>query len=180
MKKKATVLLALISMCLIATAGIGAVSASDEPVTGVTVYEINPDGTTTVIKTFEGNGPMVATATANEDGSINITKENSQISEDELFGGLDLDNPNVHSGTITPETELPMDIEHEDGCGITAEYFTLEPSEKIDVSGGRTLYKSCAWNYAVYPHLSVCVYSSNPNGGARTEASGNYVRWWVW
>ncbi len=76
MKKKATVLLALISMCLIATAGIGAVSASDEASGGVIVGKINPDGTNTEVKTIEGSGPMAVTATVNEDGSMNITDDN--------------------------------------------------------------------------------------------------------
>jgi len=84
MKKKTTVLLALISMCLIVTDGIGAVSASDET-HGVVipVFKINPDGTTTVVETIEGSGPTVVTVTPNEDGSINITKEDRQISEEE-------------------------------------------------------------------------------------------------
>jgi len=84
MKKKTTVLLALISMCLIVTAGIGAVSASDET-HGVVipVFKINPDGTTTVVETIEGSGPTVVTVTPNEDGSMNITREDRQISEEE-------------------------------------------------------------------------------------------------
>jgi len=83
MKKKTTVLLALISMCLIVTAGIGAVSASDEtPSAVIPVFKINPDGTTTVVETIEGSGPTVVTVTPNEDGSINITREDRQISEE--------------------------------------------------------------------------------------------------
>jgi len=86
MKKKATVLFALISMCLVVTAGIGAISASDEaPCTTTTVGKINPDGTTTVIETFEGCSPMVVTVTQNEDGSTNITKEDRQITEEERY-----------------------------------------------------------------------------------------------
>ena len=151
MKKKATVLLALISVCLIVTAGIGAISASDEPVVIATVSKINADGTTTVVKTFEGSGPMVGTATVNEDGRINIPK--------------------------AQETELPVNIEYENGS-ITADI--LEPAERIDASARNWYYKSCAWNHATSPYLSVCVESSNINGGARTEASDGYVRWWVW
>jgi len=127
MKKKATVLIALISMCVIVTAGIGAVSASDEPVGSVTVGKINPDGTTTVIKTFESSGPMVVTATQNEDGSMNITREEREMSEDELFSNKKI----IKKVKITPETELPIDIEGE-GFRITAN--TLEPSERIDAS----------------------------------------------
>ena len=67
---------------------IGAVSASDEApcaanLTVIPVFKINPDGTTTVIETIEGSGPMVVTVTPNEDGSPNITREDRQISEDE-------------------------------------------------------------------------------------------------
>jgi len=86
MKKKTTVLLALISMCLIVTAGIGAVSASDEtPSAVIPVFKINPDGTTTVVETIEGSGPTVVTVTPNEDGSINITREDRQIGKDRRF-----------------------------------------------------------------------------------------------
>ncbi len=121
MKKKATVLLALISMCLIATAGIGAVSASDEASGGVIVGKINPDGTTTEVKTIEGSGPMAVTATVNEDGSMNITDDNRRVSEDGLCGGLGLDNcPNVYK--VTPETELPVNIE-DGNRGMTAKGF---------------------------------------------------------
>ena len=44
---------------------------------------LNPDGTTTVVETIEGSGPTVVTVTPNEDGSMNITKEDRQISEEE-------------------------------------------------------------------------------------------------
>ena len=120
-------------MCLIATAGIGAVSASGDG--GVTVGKINPDGTTTVVKTFEGNGPMAVKVTTNEDGSTDIVKEEKQISKNELCGGLGLDNcPNSYK--VTSETELPVNIEAENGK-ITAN--TLEPSDEIDASA----YVSC-------------------------------------
>jgi len=174
MKKKATALAALISMCVIVTAGIGAVSASDEPVAGITMYKINPDGTTTPIKTFEGSGPMVVTATMNEDGSMDMTKEDRRISEDELCGGLGLDNcPNIHK--VTPETELPVNIEDENG-GITAGI--LNPSEKIDASPMTTYYQACAWNNVI--GWSCCAYSYNYNGGAGAEASDGYVSCWYW
>ena len=125
MKKKATVLVALISMCVIVTAGIGAVSASDEPVGGITVGKINPDGTTTVIKTFESSGPIVVTVTRNEDGSMNITKEEREMSEDELFSNREI----IEKLKITPETELPIDIE---GEGFRTTAITLELSERIE------------------------------------------------
>jgi hypothetical protein len=84
MKKKVTVLLALISMCLVVTAGIGAVSASNEaPSAVIPVFKINPDGTTTVVETIEGSSPTVVTVTPNEDGSPNITREDRNISEEE-------------------------------------------------------------------------------------------------
>jgi len=76
MKKKIAVLLALISICLIGTAGIVAVSASDEPVAdvvyepiaNVTLSKINPDGTTTLVKT----GNTSVAATSDENGTVNI------------------------------------------------------------------------------------------------------------
>ena len=80
-KKKTTVLVALISMCVIVTAGIGAVSASDEPVGKVviTVFRLNqtdPEAPPIPIKTFEGSGPMSVTVIGNEhNDSANIIKE---------------------------------------------------------------------------------------------------------
>ncbi len=91
MKKKVAVLLALISICLIAMAGIVAVGASDEPVAtvvyepianvtaDVTLSKINPDGTTTLVKT----GNTSVTATSDENGTVNITIDGIQVSEDE-------------------------------------------------------------------------------------------------
>ena len=94
MKKKTTVLLALISMCLIATAGIGAVSASDEPsdepVGVVSVGKINPDGSHTVLGIFESSEPTEGTVTRNEDGSTSITKNGIPVPEDELCDSLDV------------------------------------------------------------------------------------------
>ena len=140
MKKKATVFLALISMCLIVTAGIGAVSASDEAPCAVTVGKINPDGTTTVVKTFEGSGPMVVTVTQNEDGSTNITKEDREISEDERHSS------NAYKGImITPETELPVNIVNEN-CSLTAD--VLKPYVKIDADW-RWGYYTTANNYSL-------------------------------
>ena len=136
MKKKATVLLALISMCLIVTAGIGAVSAC-----AITVFIINPDGTTTVIETFEGCSPMAVMVTQNEDGSINITKEDRQISEEERRH-----SSNVYKGiTITPETELPVNIVNEN-FSLTA--YVLEPYVKIDKDWRRGYYTT-ANNYSL-------------------------------
>jgi len=141
MKKKATVLFALISMCLIVTAGIGAISASDEaPCTVTTVGIINPDGTTTVIETFEGCSPMVVTVTPNEDGSTNITKEDRQISEEERH----LSNA-YKEIIITPETELPVNIVNEN-FSLTAYVLdthvkdVLKPYVKIDKDWRRGYY----------------------------------------
>lgn len=149
MKKKATVLLALISMCLVVTAGIGAVSASDEaPCTTTTVSKINPDGTTTVIETFEGCSPMVVTVTQNEDGSINITKEDRQISEEERY----LSNA-YKEIIITPETEFPVNIVNEN-FSLTAYVLkpyvkdVLKPYEKIDADW-RWGYYTTANNYSL-------------------------------
>ena len=118
MKKKATVLVALISMCLIATAGIGAVSASDEPVGDyvITIFKINPDGTTTTIETFESSGPIVVKETMNEDGSRNIIREYRERTEDELH----LDEACITTGTS--ETEVPMRIEEENFTKLQQRY----------------------------------------------------------
>ena len=130
MKKKTTVLVALISMCVIVTAGIGAVSASDETSGDhvnyvITIFKINPDGTTTTIETFESSGPIVVKETLNEDGSRNITKEEREMSEDELFSNREI----IEKLKITPETELPIDIE---GEGFRTTAITLELSERIE------------------------------------------------
>jgi len=144
MKKKATVLLALISMCLIVTAGIGAVSAC----TTTTVSKINPDGTTTVIETFEGCSPMVVMVTQNEDGSLNITKEDRQISEEERH----LSNA-YKEIIITPETELPVNIVNEN-FSLTAYVLkthvkdVLKPYVKIDKDWRRGYYTT-ANNYSL-------------------------------
>jgi len=130
MKKKTSVLVALISMCVIVTAGIGAVSASDETSGDyvnyvITIFKINPDGTTTTIETFESSGPIVVKETLNEDGSRNITKEEREMSEDELFSNREI----IEKLKITPETELPIDIE---GEGFRTTAITLELSERIE------------------------------------------------
>ena len=122
-------------MCLIVTAGIGAVSACTT-IVGI----INPDGTTTVIETFEGCGPMVVTVTQNEDGSTNITKEDRQISEEERY----LSNA-YKEIIITPETELPVNIVNEN-FSLTA--YVLEPYEKIDADWRRGYYTT-ANNYSL-------------------------------
>jgi len=168
MKKKATVLLALISMCLVVTAGIGAVSASDEaPCTTTTVSKINPDGTTTVIETFEGCGPMVVTVTQNEDGSINITKEDRQISEEERRH-----SSNVYKGiTITPETELPVNIVNEN-FSLTAYVLkpyvkdVLKPYEKIDAD----------WREGYYTTANNC--SLGTGAEALDSRTYSYPFWW--
>ena len=152
MKKKATVLLALISMCLIVTAGIGAVSACT-----ITVFKINPDGTTTVIETFEGCSPMAVMVTQNEDGSINITKEDRQISEEERRH-----SSNAYKGiTITPKTELPVNIANEN-FSLTAG--VLKPYVKIDADW-RWGYYTTANNYSL-------------GTGAEAWDGYSYPFWW--
>jgi len=147
MKKKTTVLLALISMCLIVTAGIGAVSAC-----AITVFKINPDGTTTVIETFEGCSPMAVMVTQNEDGSINITREDRQISEEERRH-----SSNVYKAiTITPETELPVNIVNEN-FSLTADVLKTrvkdvqKPYVKIDKDWRRGYTGAEAWDGYSYP-----------------------------
>ena len=130
MKKKTSVLVVLISMCVIVMAGFGAVSASDETSGDhvnyvITIFKINPDGTTTTIETFESSGPIVVKETLNEDGSRNITKEEREMSEDELFSNREI----IEKLKITPETELPIDIE---GEGFRTTAITLELSERIE------------------------------------------------
>lgn len=154
MKKKATVLLALISMCLIVTAGIGAVSAC----TTTTVSKINPDGTTTVIETFEGCSPMVVTVTQNEDGSINITKEDRQISEEERH----LSNA-YKEIIITPETELPVNIVNEN-FSLTA--YVLKPYVKIDAD----------WRWGYYTTANN--YSLGTGAEAWDSRTYSYPFWW--
>jgi hypothetical protein len=172
MKKKATILLALISMCLIATAGIGAITASDETLGSVTVSKTNLDGTTTVVETFEGSGPMAVTATMNEDGNINITKEDKQ----RIFSN-DAKN-DVYITSTTPETKIPMKIEEED-FGIIADSIenlsanTLMPSEKIDASGKALYYEAHATNHPM--GYSCNAYSYSPEGSVLAEASSGYL-----
>ena len=128
---------------------IGAVSASDEApcattVTVVPVFKINPDGTTTVVETIEGSGPMVVTVTPNEDGSPNITREDRQISEEERRH-----SSNVYKGiTITPETELPVNIVNEN-FSLTA--YVLKPYVKIDKDWRRGYTGAEAWDGYSYP-----------------------------
>ena len=128
---KATVFVALISMSLIATAGIGAITAaSDEPVGDVviTVYKINqtnPEAPPIPIKTFDGSGPMSVIVIGNEyddsaniikedkdgiteytfeDGSMAITKNGIQVPERKLCFGMGIDNcPYVYPGDEMPE-----------------------------------------------------------------------------
>jgi len=91
----------------------------------ITIFKINPDGTTTTIETFESSGPIVVKETLNEDGSRNITKEEREMSEDELFSNREI----IEKLKITPETELPIDIE---GEGFRTTAITLELSERIE------------------------------------------------
>ena len=87
MKKKTTVLLALISMCLIATAGIGTISASDDAVASVTLYKINlddPEAPPIPIKTFEGNTSVSVMMSLNDDGTVNIEEEGEVITTEDL------------------------------------------------------------------------------------------------
>ncbi len=124
-------------MCLIVTAGIGAVSACGV----ITVGKINPDGTITVTETFEGCSPMVVIGIQNEDGSTNVTKEDRQISEEERRH-----SSNVYKGImITPETELPVNIVNEN-FSLTA--YVLKPYEKIDADWRRGYYTT-ANNYSL-------------------------------
>jgi len=116
MKKKATVLVALISMCVIVMAGFGAVSASDEPVGKVviTVFKLNqtdPEAPPIPIKTFEGSGPMSVTVIGNEhNDSANIIKEDKNGITEYKF----------ENGALTTET--------------------MKLSERIDASARTRLY----------------------------------------
>ena len=134
MKKKTTVLLALISMCLIVTAGIGAVTASDEPVCTVTLGKINLDSTVTVLEIFESSGPLNVTVTQNEDGSVDTFKNGIRIPEEELCGGLYIDNCLY----IYPEEDF-SELVNMIGEGVISAD-TLKPPEKIDVSVRAVFY----------------------------------------
>ena len=109
-----------ISIIVLLALGVGlvAASASNEAVGygAVTAGIINPDGTTTQIKTFEGSGFLSVNVTKNDDGSITIVKE-------------DKDGITVYTfeaGNITAET--------------------LKPSERIDVSGRTVYYRTSGNN----------------------------------
>ena len=146
MKKKVAVLLALISICLIAMAGIVAVSASDEPVADVvyepianvtadvTLSKINPDGTTTLVKT----GITSVTATSDENGTVNITTDDIQVSEDEPVADVALYKINPDgtttlvkigntSVTVTLNEDGTVNIEVDGSSTTTVD--TLKPSE---------------------------------------------------
>ena len=176
MKKKATVLLALISMCLIATAGIGAVSASDDASGDyvITTFKINPDGTTTPIETFESNGPIVVKETMNEDGSMSITKECRERTEDELHS----DEACIATGTS--ETEVPMRIEEENFTIVvdTLENLTadtlmpLMPSEKIDASARQIHHEACTYNHNI--DSGCCIYGYCYCCGVAAESCDSY------
>ncbi|MCW7079445.1 MAG: hypothetical protein OCU22_10030 [Canidatus Methanoxibalbensis ujae] len=176
MKKKATVLVALISMCLIATAGIGAVSASDEPVGDyvITIFKINPDGTTTTIETFESSGPIVVKETMNEDGSRNIIREYRERTEDELH----LDEACITTGTS--ETEVPMRIEEENFTIVvdTLENLTadtlmpLKPSKKIDASARQIYHEACTYNHVI--GSGCCIYGYCYCCGVAAESCDSY------
>ncbi|MFZ2070754.1 MAG: hypothetical protein WAV32_03970 [Halobacteriota archaeon] len=172
MNKKATVLLALISMCLITTAGIGAVSASDKPVGVITVGKINPDGSTTVAETFDVSGPTVVTVTKDEDGSQKVTREDRQISEDELSYDV------VKEITIGPETELPVNIEEENFSLIADRADILEPSEQIDASARTLYYKAYTKNYNTGDDCWAYSYVNSYGAGAKSW--DDYTQCWVW
>ncbi len=136
MKKKATVLVALISVCLIATAGIGAISASDEPVGVVSVGKINPDGDLTVLGIFESSEPIDVTVTKDEDGSMNITKNGIRVPEDELCGSQGIfyprPGPVIASDDDEPAASVTVGIINPDGT--TTPIKTFRGSGPIDLT----------------------------------------------
>ena len=127
MKKKTSVLVALISMCVIVTAGIGAVSASDEPVGKVviTVFRLSqtdPEAPPIPIKTFEGSGPMSVTVIGNEhNDSANIIKEDKNGITEYKF----------ENGALTTDT--------------------MKLSERIDASARTRLYMMLRHTTIEYP-----------------------------
>ena len=151
MNMKATILLALISMCLITTAGIGAVSASDEPVGDVvvTVYKINqtnPEAPSIPIKTFDGSGPMSVTVIGNEDGSANIIKEDKDGITEYTF----------EDDTLTTKS--------------------MKPSKRIDASGTRTYYEASTYNHRIPYECSVRSSALCYSAGA--ESCDHWARCW--
>ncbi len=153
MKKKAAVFVAMISVCLIATAGIGAITAaSDEPAGDVviTVYKINqanPEAPPIPIKTFDGRGPMSVTVIGNEyDDSANIIKEDKE--------GI---------------TEYTFE---DDTLTITS----MQPSKRIDASGTRTYYEASTYNHRIPYECSV--QSSALCWSAGAESCDHWARCW--
>jgi len=125
MKKKTSVLVVLISMCVIVMAGFGAVSASDEPVGKVviTVFKLNqtdPEAPPIPIKTFEGSGPMSVTVIGNEhNDSANIIKEDKNGITEYKF----------ENGALTTET--------------------MKLSERIDASARTLYYDAATYNHRI-------------------------------
>ncbi len=144
-------------MCLIATAGIGAVSASDEPVCTVTLFQ-DHDGTATVLGIFESSGPLNVTVTQNEDGSTNTYKNGIRIPEEELCFGLGIDNcPYVYPEEVIPELVNMI------GEGIiTAD--TLKPPEKTDAPARTLFYKPAPISASNEPVGVVTVGKISPDG----------------
>jgi hypothetical protein len=178
MKKKVAVLLALISICMIAMAGIVAVSASDEPVADVvyepianvtadvTLSQMNPDGTTTLVKT----GNTSVTATSDENGTVNITIDGIQVSEDEPVADVALYKINsdgtttlVKTGntsvTVTQNEDGTVNIEVDGSSTTTVD--TLKPSERIEASARVVYYEASAVNYPMGYQCRIRAYTSN-------------------
>ena len=174
MKKKTTVSLALISICLVGLAGIVAVSASDEPVAdvvyepiaGVTLSKINPDGTTTLVKT----GNTSVTVTSDENDTVNITIDGLQVSEDEPVAGVALYkiNPDgtttlVKTGntsvTVTQNEDGTVNIEVDGSSTTTVD--SLKPSERITASARAVYYEASAVNYPMGYQCRIRAYTSN-------------------
>ncbi len=179
--KKTTVLLALISMCLIATAGIGAVSASDkpsdEPVGGVSVGKINSDGSLTVLGTFESSEPIDVMVTEDEDGSMNITKNGIRVPEDELCGSQGISYPrpgpviandddepagSAKVGTINPDgTVTPIKTFR--GSGPISLIMTRNEDGSMNITRSGLYYKPRAMNHTWYTRVTTPITESNNN-----------------
>ncbi len=168
MKKKTTVLLALISMCLIATAGIGAVSASDEPVCLVTLGKISPDGNLTVAGIYESSEYTNVMVSQNEDGSMDITKNGIQVPERELCFGMGIDNcPYVYPGDEMPELTKLIE-KNPELANVVGEGFltvgTRKTPEKTDASIKTLFYKPASVSASDEPAVSATVGKINSDG----------------
>lgn len=126
---------------------------------GVTVYEINSDGSRTVINSSNSNAITVEQGT---DGEITI-------SEDSIIG-----HPNYYTKSITVTSDSdPVHIVDENGSIDTYHVDVVEPSATIDAFAATTWHYACAENSRIGRGCSIT--SSNYDGYASACSSGSTV-----